>query len=116
MTLLRAVSTDPKLNNSASSGSDSGLQTTITAASVEDGTLYIRNEISGIYQNGTCNLTLSKGGAVVTRSAGIQPLPKSSTCKGFNIPTSQLSKGTWSIQLNVTINGKSASASGSVEV
>lgn len=102
--------------DSSSSPSSSSLQTQITTATVQGSTLYVRNDITGIYQDGSCTLTLTQGSQTVTETAGIQPLPQSSTCKGFNIPTSKLSSGTWNIKLVVTINSQTASAASSVEV
>lgn len=109
---------DPKLqgNDTTRYSQDSSIKTKITAATVEDGTLYIRNTIDGIYQQGSCKLTLTKGSRTVAKTAGIQALPQSSTCKGFNIPTAELSNGIWNITITITINGKTGSATGSVEV
>lgn len=110
------TSNDPKLNNSSTNSNNKSLETYITAASVEGETLYLRNEISGIYSVGTCKLTLTKGSSTVTRTAGVQPLPKSSTCRGFNIPVSSLSAGQWNIRLDVTIDDETASTDGVVDV
>ena len=111
-------SRDPKLqdDNTTTDSRNSSIKTKITAAAVEDGTLYIRNTIDGIYQQGSCTLTLTKGSRTVRKTAGIQALPQSSSCKGFNIPTAELSSGTWNITISVTINDKTGSATGTVEV
>lgn len=108
--------TNPKTNQSTPSGPASTLQTQITAASVQNGTLYIRNSISGIYNDGTCSLTLTHGDQTIDRSAGVQALPQSSTCKGFNITTAGMASGIWNINLTVTINGQSATATGKVTI
>lgn len=94
----------------------SPIVTQITAASVEDGTLYIRNNIEGIYTEGTCTITLRNGNKTVTKTAGIQALPKSTTCKGFNISTGELSPGLWSIELSISINNITGKATAQVEV
>lgn len=111
-------SNDPKLNPPDAPTSNSPFTTEITTAlvDVESGIVSIRNEISGIYQSGSCKLTLSKDGKTVEKTAGVQALPQSSTCKGFNIPVSQLSTGTWQIELEVTINGDTAKATDSIKV
>ncbi|HRF28121.1 MAG TPA: hypothetical protein PL051_00560 [Candidatus Saccharibacteria bacterium] len=80
----------------------------ITTAEKTDGTLYVRNEIAGVYQSGTCTLTLVNGSKTVKKTAGVQALAKTSTCKGFNIPVSELSSGTWDLILSVTINDMTA--------
>lgn len=92
------------------------LQTYLTTASISEGTLYIRNEIDGLFQEGACTLKLTKDSVTVTKTSGIQALPKSSTCRGFNIATSELSNGVWDISLTININGRSGTASGKVTV
>jgi hypothetical protein len=108
--------TKPNVGSDSAQSSSTPLATQITAASVEGDTLYIRNDISGIYETGTCTLTLTKDGTVVTKTAGVQALPQSSTCKGFNVKTSELSSGNWTIKIFVTIEGQTATATGSVKV
>lgn len=107
------TSSDPK---NPSDKKETSLRADITAASVEDGTLYVRNTINGIYQTGTCTLKLTKGNSVVQKTSSIQPLPKESTCRGFNVNTSELSNGTWVIELIVTINGEVSTARASVAI
>lgn len=84
------------------------LQMTITTAKVDSGVLYIRGSIDGIYNTGSCTLTLEKNSTVITKESGVQPLPNESTCKGFDIPVSELPSGTWSTTLEVTIGEKYA--------
>ncbi len=96
--------------------SGSSFTTQITTKSVHSDTLQIRNVINGIFSQGTCKLTLTKGNEVVTKSADIQALPQSSTCKGFDIPLSQLSPGSWRVDLSVTIDNETVKASATVEV
>lgn len=103
-------------SGSSSSSSASGLKVQITAATVTGGTAYIRSNIEGVYQGGTCTLTLTKGAQTVTKTATVQALPQSSTCEGFNIPTSQLGTGTWNIELSVTIGSQTGSTTGKLEV
>ena len=106
----------PDSTSSAQSGGSNGLKNQITAATTQDGILYIRNEINGNYQSGTCTLALSKGGKTVKKTSGVQSLPQSSTCKGFNIPVSELTSGTWHINLQVTVAGGSAVATKDIEI
>jgi len=103
-------------SGSSSSSNASNLKVQITAATVTGDTAYIRSNIDGVYQAGTCTLTLTKGAQTLTKTAAIQALPQSSTCKGFNIPTSQLSPGAWSIRLSVTIDSQTATTTGALEV
>lgn len=87
-----------------------GVNVTISAANQNDGVLQIRTLISSIINTGTCTLTLTKGSAVVTRSAGVQAIASSATCKGFDIPVSQLSPGAW--QASVTFENDTAKGTG----
>lgn len=77
----------------------SQIEMTITAANQNGSMFQLRSLIYAIAGDGTCTLTLSKGGQVVTKTAEVQALASTSTCKGFDIPTSELSPGTWSAAL-----------------
>jgi len=116
---LNTVENDQKTKSGkdgSNSPADTSFTTQITAHTINSGILQIRNVIDGVYQQGTCDLTLSKDGKTIKKSAGIQPLSQSSTCQGFDIPVSQLDPGTWEIHLHVTINKQVAQAMDSVKV
>lgn len=118
-TINNSGDTDTAPGNEEPSGSDSksdGLSTSITVSEVNGSTLYIRNEIRGVYASGTCVLTLTNDSKTIRKRSGIQALAKVSTCQGFNIPTSELSPGTWNINLTVTIGDKKGTAQGSVNI
>ena len=113
---LKTVENDQKAKSEKTGGTPSPASfSTDISAGVNAGTLQIRNDISGIYNKGTCTLTLTKGNVTKTKTTVVQALPQSSTCKGgFDIPVSELTPGTWQIHLSVTINGEIAKASSSV--
>lgn len=70
----------------------------ITAANQVDGQLLVRSMIDTISNDGVCTLTLQKSdGTIVTKTAGVQASASSSTCKGFDVPLSELSSGEWRI-------------------
>jgi hypothetical protein len=82
---------------------------TISAANQNDGVLQVRTLISAIASSGNCTLSLTKDGMTISRTSEIQSLPSSSTCKGFDIPEAELTKGTWTAKLifeNETIKGE----------
>ena len=81
-------------------GSKSTVTLTITAANQNPPSLQIRTEIGALTSEGTCTLTLTKGAKAVTRTAGIQALPRISTCQGFDIPLSELSSGQWNVAVH----------------
>lgn len=107
----------PGTNSSSSSTTTNAqLDVTITAANQNGSVVNIRSLISTVTSNGTCTLTLTKDTSTVTKTAGIQPLANASTCKGFDIPTSELSQGTWHISLTISSGSKTGTASGNVVV
>jgi cytoskeletal protein RodZ len=83
----------------------SSVQMTITAANQTASVLQVRTQIDIVADSGTCTLTLTKAGsATITQTAGIQSFASISTCKGFDIPLSQLSSGIWNIALHFSGN------------
>lgn len=94
-------------------GNDSStpnLPVTITAANQNGNVLNIRTLIAAVSSTGSCTLTLTNNGQTVTKTSGIQALAESSTCKGFDIPTGELSKGKWHIVIKVTTGSASGQA------
>ena len=73
---------------------------TITAAQPSGSQYLVRTVINAVSSTGTCTLTMEKPGSpTVTMSTGTQPLASTSTCKGFNVPLSSLSSGTWNLSI-----------------
>ena len=79
-------------------------------------TYTIRTLINRVFASGTCTLTLTQGTRQVTRSVDIQAQSSSSTCKGFDIPLSDLGTGTWRLDLNLSGDGVTSTATQSIEV
>ncbi|HSX27965.1 MAG TPA: hypothetical protein VLF60_00770 [Candidatus Saccharimonadales bacterium] len=78
---------------------------TLTQISQSGDQLIIKTLVNGA-TSGTCQLTLSKEGQTVTRSAtiGVQTAT-AATCQGFTIPLSDLpSEGQWKISVTATSN------------
>lgn len=71
----------------------------ITAANQNSGILQVRTQISRVVNTGQCTLTLTQSSKTVTKTADVQALASTSTCKGFDIPVSELSAGSWNITL-----------------
>lgn len=97
-------------NNSAS------LTGVINYKSVVGTNLSLRTTINQTLSSGTCQLTLSNGAKVVTRSSAISQNPSSSTCEGFDIPTSELSAGTWNIEVIITSGDRTGILKDSVTI
>lgn len=84
-------------------GGKSTVEVAITSTTQQPTTLQIRTVIYSVQGSGICTLSLTRSGyETVTQTAEIQPLPTTSTCKGFDIPLSQLATGNW--QATVTFN------------
>lgn len=88
----------------------------ITHTSVSVNALIIRTNIDQVISNGTCTLTLTKGEEVKEYKSEIHANPSSSTCKGFDIPTSELSSGKWTINIRIESLDKSGTLTGDVEI
>jgi len=80
--------------------------------------IYFRFSISTEVSTGLCTLTLSKVGASsVTKTAPpFQSGPTTSTCKGFDIPASELSTGVWKIDLVFENDSLYGSTTGNISI
>lgn len=96
--------------------SSNGLSGVINYKAVSEGNLIIRTTINQSISSGTCQLTLSSNGRTVTKSTNISQNPSSSTCQGFDIPVSELSQGTWQIDIEITSGDKNTTLKGTVEI
>lgn len=101
-------------------GSNPNTSASLTGAinykSVSGGNLVIRTTINQLLTSGTCTLTLTNGSKTVTRSANIAQNPSSSTCQGFDVPTSELGSGTWSISIAIASGDKTGTLTDSVSL
>lgn len=84
------------------------LQATISASNQTETNLQIRVNINSVTSAGECTLVLSNGVSRIERTAGIQPVASSSTCKGFDISLSELPAGAWNLTIDVITTDKKA--------
>jgi len=98
---------------SQSGSNKENVEIIITAKNQDQGSgvLQVRAQISAVVSTGQCTLTMSKAGQTVTKTAGIQGLASTSTCKGFDIPVSELSPGLWQSTLTYENDALTGSAS-----
>lgn len=83
----------------------------------KNGTTYqLRFQIDTPTDNGTCTLTLTQGSAVVIKTAGVQAQAKISTCKGFDIPTGELTSGIWRFTLKFENDSLIGNTSGNITI
>lgn len=93
------------------------VQLTITSANKNGSVLQIRTLISAVENNGICTLTLSSiGKTTITKTADIQAMATVSTCKGFDIPISELSSGEWRILVEYSSNSLTGSSTQDVAI
>lgn len=87
-------------------------------AAVSGDTLSIRTTIYQSLGAGTCTLTLTHNETkkTVQKTAKVIPNPSSSTCNGFDLTTTGLSKGLWSISIKIDGEGKSGTITGDVNI
>lgn len=89
----------------------------ITYADVVNDELVIRVNIDQFLQSGNCNLTMSRNGITYyTQSVGIQESVTTSTCDGYKIPVSEISKGDFSVEIDLESEGKSGKITGRVRI
>jgi len=88
------------------------------SATTQDNTTYhIRVLIETVLDGGTCALSLTKSGEqTYTANADIQSGPSSSTCKGFDIPLTDLSPGTWVATVTITSGSTTGTATKDITV
>ena len=96
----------------------SNLSGVISSQSVQGDTLVIRTTINELLGSGSCQLTLTRtsDGKKVSRTSGIIQNPSTSSCKGFDIATSQLGDGTWNIRIVVKSGNKTGTFTGKVQI
>jgi hypothetical protein len=90
----------------------------INYKSVMDDRLSIRVTIDQKINSGICDLKLTRNSPKksVTKSAEVLANPSSATCKGFDIPVSELGSGTWNIIITVTSGDKKGDITGQVSL
>lgn len=75
----------------------------VTTWKQKNGSITVNGYVDGIIEsNGTCTLTLAKGGVIKTASRPAQLNTTNTTCGESDIPTSSLSLGTWQATLSYT--------------
>lgn len=102
---IKSQSDQPATNN------DLGIS--ITSVSLDGETVKIRNAISGAVTNsGTCSIKIinSANNQIYETTAATFAMTSYSTCQGFNIAKSELGAGEWQIELSVTANNKTSTA------
>lgn len=96
--------------------SKSTVNVSITAANQNESMYQIRTLIGLITSEGNCTLTLTNGSQKIIKSAKVQSLPSGSTCQGFDIPLTELTKGTWQLTVEFENNSVEGSSERAISV
>lgn len=89
----------------------------VTYAAVSGDKLIIRVSIDQYLSNGTCGLTLSRGGDTIYSSiANIIGSASTSTCEGFDVPISGLGGGATEINIKLDSGERSGVIRGEVNI
>jgi len=103
-------------NADAAADTDTGETTgtvgvTITYFNQNGSQIQIRTLIDEVTSTGSCTLTLEKSdGTIVTKTSDIQAQPSSSSCKGFDLTTAEITPGTWKATISVKIGTQTGNA------
>ncbi len=96
---------------------EESLTGSITTARIDEDKLIIRVTIDQYLSNGTCSLTITNGDQTLEKTANIAPIASTSSCEGFDVPTSELNNinDNISIKINITSGDKIGTITGEVE-
>ena len=114
--IQNAESSSTKQTNGSQQTNDTQSTISITGTNQSPTTFSVRTVIDKVIGSGTCTITLTHQTTKVTHMVDIQPLATTSTCKGFDIPLSQLSVGTWETSITFSGGGFSGSTTTQVEI
>lgn len=116
-TKVQSGSDQPPEPKPIDGSSKSTVDTEITATTQDRTTFHIRTLIQAVVSTGTCSLAMSgPAGATYTAQADVQASSTSSTCKGFDIPLSELSSGNWRITINFNNDSLTGSSTKNVTI
>ncbi len=97
--------------------SNNELSGTISYAEVMNGNLNLNVNIDQFLSEGKCELNILQNGTeVYTETAGIMNLVSTSVCNGFEIPLTELPKGSLQINVKVSSDGKTGTITREVNI
>lgn len=117
-----------KNDNASDSGSDappsptdlgngkSEVSMTINNLGQTSSALRLRTLIGAVTNTGSCTATLVKNNVTIEKTADVQAMAGESTCKGFDIPLTELSSGKWTVSIKFENDKLVASAQQDVTV
>ncbi|MDX2776415.1 hypothetical protein PV379_03550 [Streptomyces caniscabiei] len=103
-------------DNTPPAGQTDTISVGFSAINQNEGMLQIRVMIQEVLSEGTCVLTLSQNGKSVTKTADVYPTASISTCRGFDVATSELNSGSWDITVEVTSGERKGHAATNTQI
>lgn len=102
-----STSNSVKNNPTKSNASSNGSSISITSVQKNVDMISVRTAIQEVTSSGECTLNVrnSSNNKTYSDTVGVQALASNSTCKGFNVPISELASGTWEITVTYMLNG-----------
>ncbi len=94
----------------------SGITGALTRADTTDDKLIIRVNIDQYLTSGSCTLTLTSGENKYSDVANIIAEASTSSCAGFDVPTSKLGSGKWNISIQISSGDKQGIINGEVSL
>lgn len=96
------TNTDPQAPTTTNPGNSKTVVSVVTSANVSDGVVYIRGGINNVVDaDGSCYAQLKgPSGQSIRKNTTLLQNASTSDCKTIQIPTSELSSGTWTYTLN----------------
>lgn len=109
-------SDSPEVPTPQPNGAKSNVDVNFTAASQNDDILQLRVLISTVENSGSCTLTLTKGSQSILKTSDTQAQANTSTCKGFDVPISELGPGSWQATIKYSGSLTTGTATKTVEI
>jgi hypothetical protein len=95
------------LDQSTSQDTDQEILMTLVSNNKNETSVQLRTLIDKNVSDATCTLSVTQSDKSYTDTVAVQNMPSTSTCKGFDIPLSRLSPGTWTGTIKVQNNSGS---------
>lgn len=106
----------PQSPTNPTASGKSNTDVSFTAASQNGDLLQMRVLISAVENSGSCTLTLTNADRVITKTSEVQAQSNTSTCKGFDVATNELSTGSWAARVVYTSPSSTGSATKNIEI
>lgn len=110
--------TDNSTKTDTDEGTNPDQPSLVITSSNQNGSVFqVRVLINTVVSSGSCKITFTRENfASVEKTADIQAGPSTTTCKGFDIPLSELAVGSWTMKVTYIHNDYSAQSTKTIEI